>query len=59
MQDGERRQEQKVQQNPDRIAELAKKLDISPMEQAFDAGFFAEVAGDVEEDDRAKNKENA
>ena len=58
-QGGERRQEQKVQQNPEEIAEPAKKSDISPLEQAFDATLFAEVARDVEEDDRARRRENA
>ena len=51
-QDGERRQEQKVQQKPNRIATPEEKLDNSPLEQAFDAGVFEEVAGDNEEDDR-------
>ena len=58
-QDEERRQDQKVQQNPEEIAEPAEKSDISPLEQAFDAGFFAEVAGGVKEDDRIRRRENA
>ena len=36
-----------------------EKSDVSPLEQAFDGGFFAKVAGDVEEDEHAKKKENA
>ena len=58
-QEGERRPDQKVQQNPEENPESTEKSDISPLEQAFDAGFFAEVAGDVEEDDRTKKKEKA
>ena len=55
----ERRQEQKVQQKPDRIAAPEEKSDNSPLEQAFGAGVFAEVARDVGEDDRARRRENA
>ena len=46
-------------QSSDKIVEPAKKSDISPLEQAFDVGLFAKVAGDVEEDDRARRRENA
>ena len=55
----ERREEQKVPQKPDRIAAPEEKSDNSPLEQAFGVGVFSEVAGDVEEDDHARRRENA
>ena len=36
-----------------------KKSDISPLEQAFDAGFFAEVSRDAKEENCAKKTKNA
>jgi len=47
-----------VQQRSDKIAEPEEKSDISPLEEAFGAGFFAEVAGDVGEVDRTRRREN-
>ena len=49
----------KYSRNPITVAEPEEKSDNSLLEQAFGVGGFVEIAGDDEEDDRGRRKENA